>query len=126
MRILIIDDDVEFLEEAKKEFEYRGYEVTIANNGERGLELGIRFGYQYDIILLDICMSKITGFDILKIIRNITNKLLIFMITKYSNEEFKKKAKEYNANGYILKNNINWEEEIKIITEMIQINNKYK
>lgn len=76
-RVLMIDDDDEFIAEISDILEDSGYSVAEVNNGYDGKVL-IDSNY-YDIILLDLKMPGITGYDLLKYInkRCLNSKVLI-------------------------------------------------
>ena len=66
--ILLIDDDDELSDMLKSYLETMGYEVTLAPDGEAGLKLATGTG-NFDLILLDVMMPKMDGFDVLKKLR---------------------------------------------------------
>ena len=63
--ILVIDDDIELTEMLSTYLTSMGYNVTVKNDGEVGLSEAVS-GKHYDLILLDVMMPKIDGFDVLK------------------------------------------------------------
>lgn len=99
--ILIIEDDPSILLGLKKNLKFEGYDVLSAQDGEEGLELA--FNKQPDLIILDIMLPKISGFDICKIIRK--NKLpsLIIMLTAKDQEIDKIMGLDLGADDYLTK-----------------------
>ena len=61
-KILIIDDEIDLVMLLEEELKERGHEVLIAYNGQTGVELSRQ---QPDLILLDIMMPKMDGFEVL-------------------------------------------------------------
>jgi CheY-like chemotaxis protein len=71
-RILVVDDDVDFQVIMRRILEAEGYEVTIAQNGERALEM-VRHGEPPDAVLLDVMMSTtLEGVDVARSIKEET------------------------------------------------------
>jgi len=70
-KILVVDDDVEDLETMKTILEKEGYEVVIALKGVEALELITDNGF--DLVLIDIKMPTLSGYDILRLLRERMN-----------------------------------------------------
>ena len=66
--ILIIEDDASLLELYKFKFEFEKFKVSTASNGQEGIDKIKKL--KPDIVLLDLFMSKMTGFDVLKLARS--------------------------------------------------------
>jgi DNA-binding response OmpR family regulator len=66
-KVLVIDDEQGILEFVKKSLTLAGYDVTTTTTGEEGLKLAV--SEQPDIILLDILMAPMSGFDVLDNLR---------------------------------------------------------
>jgi len=66
-KILIVDDETEFIRVVQVRLEANGYEVITANDGEEGLEKAE--SEHPDLILLDIVMPKMNGYSMLKEVR---------------------------------------------------------
>ncbi|MCX5667732.1 MAG: response regulator [Candidatus Omnitrophica bacterium] len=122
-KILLVDDEVDFVELMTMRFEANGYEVITANNGKDALDRVKKD--KPDAILLDIMMPEMDGLMVLKNIRSEDARIPIFITTAFSNEERVKTAERYNANGFIVKTQ-NLGAEIKNITQAIEIAEKYK
>jgi DNA-binding response OmpR family regulator len=123
-KILIVDDEIDFTELMKTRLEANDFEVVVANNGESALEM-VKTA-KPDAVLLDIMMPGIDGLTVLKRIRATDESLPIFMITAFSNEERIKLAGKLNASGFIIKARNDISEEIKNISDAIDVANKYK
>lgn len=78
-RILIIDDDKEMCEELREILKDEGYNVSAALDGLEVKSLIEKFNY--DILLLDLKLPGISGFDILKNIKEKDMKLKVIIIT---------------------------------------------
>jgi DNA-binding response OmpR family regulator len=122
-KILVVDDEVDILEIIKFRLEAKNYTVITANDGETALSKWKK--EKPDALVLDIMMPHIDGLSVLKKIREEDKKLPIFIITAFSNEERIKIAKEYNANGFIIKTG-DLQKEIDKITTTVEIAEKYK
>ena len=76
--------------------------MNIASNGREAL--GILNAQTPDLILLDINMPGINGFEVLKRVKSTYPKIKVVMLSTYNEEHLIEKAKAGGANGYILKN----------------------
>ncbi|MBN2089538.1 response regulator transcription factor [candidate division KSB1 bacterium] len=100
-RILIIEDEIEMAQGLKDNFEFDGHEVTIASDGEKGLEMALTALPQ--LIILDIMLPKISGFDVCKAIRHKGLATPIIMLTARGQEIDKVLGLELGADDYITK-----------------------
>lgn len=122
-KILIVDDEVDFIDLVKMRLEANGYEVVIANNGRDALDMVNK--EKPSAVLLDIMMPELDGLSVLKAIRSKDSVLPIFMVTAFSNEERIKTAGKLNATGFIVKTQ-DLGKEINVITQAIEIAEKFK
>ena len=122
-RILVVDDEVDFLEILKKRLESEGYEVVTASDGKQAIEKVKKV--RPDAVLLDIMMPEINGIDVLTMIREEDKELPVFMVTAFSNEERLKLANKLNASGYIIKTS-DLKKELEKMKSMIEIADKNK
>jgi DNA-binding response OmpR family regulator len=100
-KILLVDDDVKNSMFLKRFIEEASYEVTYANNGQIGWEL-----YQSekpDLILLDVNMPVMNGFELAKKIREQNSKVLIFFLTDRTEKDDRLKGFSLKGNDYIPK-----------------------
>lgn len=122
-KILIVDDEVDFLEMLKMRLEANDYEVATASTGNDALSK------VKDVkpvaVLLDILMPGIDGLEVLRQLRKSDEMLPVFILTAFSNEERFNAANKLNATGFILKTS-DLQKEIENITAAIDIAEKYK
>lgn len=99
-KILVVDDDVNICELLRLYIERDDYQVVIANDGEQAVELFNR--EQPDLVLLDIMLPKMDGWQVCKEIRKTSNKPIIMLTAK--GELFDKiLGLELGADDYIIK-----------------------
>lgn len=122
-KILIVDDEVDFLNIIKMRLEKNKYDVITAVNGREALEK--LENDSPDAVLLDILMPKLDGLQTLKKIRKKNKDLPVYIITAFSNEERFKLARKLGASGFIVKTS-DLQKEIKNITSVLRMADKYK
>lgn len=122
-KILVVDDEIEFLEMLRIRLEANGYDVITATSGEEALKKVNT--EKPDTVLLDVLMPGIDGLDVLKKIRKADKNLPVYMITAFSNEERFKVANRFGASGFIVKT-VDLKKEIDNITAALNLADKYK
>lgn len=100
-RILIIDDDDEIRELLEFDVRSSGYFVDTASNGLEGLNKALN--NTYDLILLDVMMPKMNGFDVCKNIRSAKLAIPILMLTAKGTIEDKTTGFDCGADDYLVK-----------------------
>jgi len=102
-RILLVDDDRDFVEMLTDLMETSGYEVLTALSGEEGIEKCKESSP--DLILLDIMLPQIDGLDVLYMLRNLynTKTIPIIIVTGKTEMESFFQAKGFGATDYIMK-----------------------
>lgn len=101
MRILIVEDEMKLAEAIAFRLKKEHYIVDINNDGETGLDNALT--NIYDLIILDVMLPKVNGFDILKEIKNEGIETKVIMLTAKSMLEDKLYGFESGANDYITK-----------------------
>ena len=101
INILLVDDDLKNSMLLKRFLEVEGYCVTYANNGAIGWEL--YHTSNPDLILLDINMPEMNGFELAKKIREVNKKVLIFFLTDRTEKDDRLKGFSLKGNDYIPK-----------------------
>ncbi len=99
--VLIIEDDATMLRGLKDNFEFTGYVVVTAADGEKGLEAALH--HQPDLILLDIMLPKINGYEICRLIRKEKLEMPIIMLTAKGEESDIILGLNLGADDYVTK-----------------------
>ncbi len=124
-RILLVDDEPDFVELIKNRLEANEYQVVSARNGKEALALLSRLtGDKFDAVLLDILMPEIDGLEVLKRIRQQDDKLPVFMLTAYSDNGMFERANKLGASGYVVKTS-DLQQEINNINNILRLAPKY-
>ncbi len=105
-KILLVEDDIALSAVYKSRLELEGFEIREVNNGEDALSAAIDF--HPDLILLDAMMPKISGFDVLDILRNTpeTGNIKIIMLTALSQPKDKERAEGLGVDDYLVKSQV--------------------
>lgn len=99
--ILVIEDDTSILRGLKDNLVFEGYEVLSATEGHEGLNLALEGSP--DLILLDIMLPGITGYDICRKVREQKPDLPIIMLTARGKEVDKVAGLDLGADDYVTK-----------------------
>jgi DNA-binding response OmpR family regulator len=99
--ILIIEDDSTMLRGLKDNFEFKGYKVLTASDGEKGLEAALNA--KPDLILLDIMLPKINGYEICRLVREQKLDMPIIMLTAKGEESDIVLGLNLGADDYVTK-----------------------
>jgi DNA-binding response OmpR family regulator len=100
-RILIVEDDPKMRSGLKDNLEIDGYEIDTADDGEAGLRRTTT--EQYDLVLLDVMLPRLSGFDVLRKTREHGITTPIIMLTSKGEEIDKVLGLELGADDYITK-----------------------
>ena len=122
-KILVVDDEVDFLDLIKVRLEANNYEVTTAQTGEDAIKK-IKES-KPDAVLLDILMPGIDGLEVLKKIRKFDDKLPVYIITAFSTEDRFRLANKFGASGFIVKTE-DLSKEINNITSALDMAPRYR
>ena len=124
-RILLVDDEPDFVELIKSRLEANEYQVVTAKNGKEALDLlKCLTCDKFDAVLLDILMPEIDGLEVLKRIRQQDKDLPVFMLTAYSDKGMFEQANKLGASGYIVKTS-DLQQEINNINSILRLAPKY-
>lgn len=101
MHILVIDDELDFLELISDRLKKRGFTVATAPNGTLGLEQ-VQAG-EFDAVVLDVKMPGIDGIEVLRRIKEIRPHLGVVLLTGHASVESAMTGVEMGAVDYLLK-----------------------
>ena len=101
--VLLVEDDVFLAGMYQMKLELEGYKVLVAQDGEKGLTLAKK--NKPDLILLDIVLPKLNGFEVLKKIKKskVLAQIPVILLTNLSQKEDVKKGLELGASDYLIK-----------------------
>jgi len=105
-KILLVEDDEALAKVYIARLELEGFTVHHVSNGEDALSVAVE--YKPDLILLDAMMPKITGFDVLDILRNTpeTMNVRIIMLTALSQAKDRERAEKLGVDDYLVKSQV--------------------
>jgi DNA-binding response OmpR family regulator len=105
-RILLVEDDDNLANVYLVRLQAEGFDIKRVVNGEEALSSALE--YHPDLVLLDVMMPKVTGFDVLDILRNTpdTANLKVIMLTALSQENDQTRAKSLGADEYLIKSQV--------------------
>lgn len=105
-KILLVEDDEALASVYMTRLTGEGFEVKRVPNGEEALSTALAF--RPDLILLDAMMPKVSGFDVLDILRNTpeTTNMHIIMLTALSQESDMQRAKQLGVDDYLVKSQV--------------------
>jgi two-component system phosphate regulon response regulator PhoB len=105
-RILFVEDDDALANVYLTRLQAEGFDVKRVANGEDALVSALE--YHPDLVLLDVMMPKVSGFEVLDILRNTpeTTNLKIIMLTALSQEADKERAEKLGVDDYLVKSQV--------------------
>jgi len=120
--ILLIEDDSFLISMYSTKFEIEGFNIISANNGEKGLEAVSK--NKVDIILLDILMPKMNGFEVLKNLKKQqkTAKIPVILLTNLNQKDEIDKGLTLGADDYLVKAHFMPSEVVNKIKKILNIN----
>lgn len=105
-KILLVEDDVALAAVYRSRLELENFETFVVNDGDQALQSAKEF--KPDLILLDAMMPKISGFDVLDILRNTpeTANIRVIMLTALSQAKDKERAEALGVDDYLVKSQV--------------------
>lgn len=105
-KILLVEDDDRLASVYETRFQAEGFTTKRVANGEDALAMALQV--KPDLILLDVMMPKVSGFDVLDILRNTPeiSNIKIIMLTALSQESDKQRAVALGVDDYLIKSQV--------------------
>jgi len=118
-KIMLVEDDNNLREIYEARLLAEGYEIVSAKDGEEALALAVK--ERPDLIISDVMMPKISGFDMLDILRSTpeTKDTKVIMMTALSQAEDKSRADKLGADRYLVKSQVTLEDVAKVAREVL-------
>lgn len=118
-KIMLVEDDKSLREIYGVRLAAEGYEIISAGDGEEALAMAVK--ERPDLILSDVMMPKISGFDMLDIIRATpeTKDMKVIMMTALSSEDQRSRGESLGANKYLVKSQVGIEDVVRAVHEIL-------
>jgi len=100
-KILVVDDEPAFVSLVEQVLTHKGYEVLKASNGQEALRLF--FDHRPDVVLLDVVMPKMNGWQTCRRIRDISDAPIIMLTGKQKTQEDIVRGLDYGADDFLIK-----------------------
>lgn len=118
-KILLVEDDKSLREIYGVRLLAEGYDIVSAGDGEEALAMAIKD--RPDLIVSDVMMPKISGFDMLDILRSTTETkdIKVIMMTALSSEEQRQRGVTLGADRYLVKSQVGIEDVVRTVHEVL-------
>jgi DNA-binding NarL/FixJ family response regulator len=102
IRVLLVDDNLEFLDVAASLLESHGYEIAgKAEDGEKGLTAALDL--RPDVVVLDVSMPSLNGFEVARRLRQHKHPAGIVLLTFHEDVDYWRAARALGVLGYVIK-----------------------
>lgn len=120
-KILLVEDDVNLRDIYSARFAAEKYTVITASDGEEALATAVR--ERPDLIVLDVMMPKISGFDVLDILRSTpeTKGTKVIMMTALSQQTDQTRGEALGVNKYLIKSQVSLEDVMNSVKELLEL-----
>jgi len=100
-RVLIVEDERPLAHALDLKLKHEGFDSVVANNGKEGLDLIL--GGDFDVVLLDMMMPVMDGFQVLKELQKQEKRPVVFVLSNLSQREDEARVLEAGARKYFIK-----------------------
>ncbi|WP_272701148.1 response regulator [Desulfovibrio sp. Fe33] len=101
IRVLLVDDELGFLDVLAKRMGKRGYAVTTAGSGAESIR--VLRDHDFDVAVLDLKLEDMDGIEVLQIMKKMVPELPVIMLTGHGSEQAAREGVESGAFDYLLK-----------------------
>ena len=120
-KVLVVEDEATLQKALNDVLTQEGYNVLSALDGVSGLDLALK--EEPDLILLDIILPKMDGFEVLKKLKEKDSQIPIIILTNLSDINDIQKALDLGATTYLVKADFHLSDVLKKVKETIEITN---
>ncbi len=119
-KIMLVEDDKSLREIYGVRLLAEGYDIVSAGDGEEALAMAIKERPQ--LIISDVMMPKISGFDLLDILRSTTEtrNIRVIMMTALSSEDQRLRGEQLGADRYLVKSQVGIEDVVRVVHEILE------
>ncbi len=119
-KVMLVEDDKSLREIYGVRLLAEGYDIVSAGDGEEALAMAIKERPQ--LIVSDVMMPKISGFDMLDILRSTTEtkNIKVIMMTALSSEEQRQRGETLGADRYLVKSQVGIEDVVRAVHEVLE------
>jgi DNA-binding response OmpR family regulator len=103
LRVLVVDDEEDFLRSIVMRIELRGYEAHGVTSGDEALQYLREDPAAVDVVLLDIKMPGLGGLETLREIKSCCPSIEVIVVTGHASQEFSRRGRELGAFDYLIK-----------------------
>lgn len=109
-KVLLVEDDANLRDIYFARFQAEGYDLSVAANGEEALAMTVKV--KPDLMILDVMMPRISGFDVLDIVRSTpdTASTKVIMMTALSEESDRSRGRALGVDEYLVKSQVTLED----------------
>ncbi len=101
IRLLLVDDEVSFVNVLSKRITRRGIDVTSAYSGSEAIQIFRR--QEFDVVVLDLKMEDMDGIEVLKIFKKMDPEITVIMLTGHGSEKSAREGIKFGAFDYLTK-----------------------
>lgn len=118
-KVMLVEDDDSLREIYSIRLTAEGYTIVTAKDGEEALAVAVR--ERPDLIVSDVMMPKISGFDMLDILRSTpeTQNIKVIMMTALSSEDQRVRGESLGADRYLVKSQVGIEDVVNVVHEVL-------
>lgn len=119
IKIMLVEDDKSLREIYGVRLLAEGYDIVSAGDGEEALAMAIKERPQ--LIISDVMMPKVSGYDMLDILRSTTEtkNIRVIMMTALSSDEQRTRAESLGADRYLVKSQVGIEDVVRVVHEVL-------
>src|SRR6185312_5375587 len=119
-KVLLVEDDNNLREIYEARLQAEGYEIVTARDGEEAL--GVAKTEIPDLVISDVMMPRVSGFEMLDILRNTDNlkDVKVIMLTALGQADDKTRANSLGADRYLVKSQVTLEDIVKAAHELLE------
>lgn len=119
-KLLLVEDDISLRDVYYARLQAEGFDLAVASNGEEALAAAVK--ERPDLIILDVMMPRISGFDVLDIIRTTPEiaHTRVIMMTALGSPEDRERGEKLGVDKYLVKSQVTLEDVVGTIKKVLE------